>query len=282
MPGTIFIGLVTHANSTFNSNGAPVRQLDQLTKELVKLGLKVSAVISDKNEFTENDGNLGLRDQVSAAYYQTKLESNWQRYIRDFSATSRDPVVANFLQSAGMFTKRVFQYMRKRSTLNRLMNIDLSHLRILREGEIAGADWILILEDDALAPSVEEAASAVFTTVSTLDPLARSFVNLSESFSTGSLGVQGIVENSKLVGVVNTNSELVEMPRPITNTVCANLYSSTFAGLFRQSIEANGLLPSLPIDWRLNKLIVEQPQQSIHCYWIQPGIFWQGSMQTSS
>ena len=36
-----------------------------------------------------------------------------------------------------------------RATVVRLLNIDLSHLRVLQSGASSGAPWTLVLEDDA-------------------------------------------------------------------------------------------------------------------------------------
>jgi hypothetical protein len=277
MPGSILIGLVTHAKSHFNQSGAAAIQLFDLQHELVKLGFQVTAVISDRNEFTEHGEKLNLCEQISAAYHQTRLESQWRRYIREFSGATPGLHVKDTFHDAGMFVKRTFQYTRNRSILHRLMNIDLSHLMLLREGR--EADWVLILEDDALAPSIALAAQSIAATVETLNSTDRIFVNLSESFTAGSLGVERIIECATRIEGENLTTDLLRMPQPITNTVCANLYSESFAESFQYSLEQESRLPSYPIDWRLNKLLMEESLSPITCYWLRPGIFLQGSMR---
>lgn len=271
------IGLVTHANSRFNRNGASVQQLHDLREELVNRGFQVNAVISDRNEFTERGEKLRLRDQVSAAYHQSKLESQWKRYLRGFCETHQGLQLKDYVQGVGMFVKRLFLYIKNRSIVNRLMNIDLSHLRLLREGH--EADWVVILEDDAFAPSVADAAHSIGATIDALKSTDMIFVSLSESFTATSLGIEQIIEQAVKVDIDCPAAELMQVPLPITNTVCANLYSTEFAAMFRDSLEGTSLLPSYPIDWRLNKLLLEVSQKSIGCYWLRPGVFLQGSMR---
>ena len=276
MSATILIGLVTHGKSRFNQHGAATQQLGELRKELIERGFRVTTVISDRNEFTDNGGKLRLRDQISAAYYQTRLESEWKRYVGWFSGSSGMPNPWNYLRELGMFLKRSFNYTRNRSILDRLMNIDLSHLNLMRHG--LDSDWVVILEDDALASSIPVAARSIGETIHRLDARDRVFVNLSESFAATPLGVDHIISHASQIDCDILPSKLLRMPLPITNTVCANLYSRGFTSLFRDSLERSNPLPSYPIDWRLNKMLMEEAHDSISCYWVRPGVFAQGSM----
>jgi GR25 family glycosyltransferase involved in LPS biosynthesis len=164
-----------------------------------------------------------------------------------------------------------------------LANIDLSHLRVLKEGVTSGADWVLIIEDDAQFADPVRTAGALGTVFEFLGHPARSiFVNLSESIDTVELRVEGIVSAGNPVLALSNGSELLEISPAVSNTVCANVYSLDFARDFASAIEVQGILPSVPIDWRLNQLIMEDRVTPVECYWVKPGLFLQGSMHKDS
>jgi hypothetical protein len=182
-----------------------------------------------------------------------------------------------------MFVKRAISYLFNSRSLARLANIDLSHLRVLKEGVASGADWVLIIEDDAQFADPVRTAGVLGTVLEFLGHPTRSiFVNLSESIDTGDLRVDGIVSAGNSMLALTNGSELLEISPAISNTVCANIYSLDFASEFASAIEVQGILPSVPIDWRLNQLIMQDRETPVECYWVTPGLFLQGSMHATS
>jgi GR25 family glycosyltransferase involved in LPS biosynthesis len=156
----------------------------------------------------------------------------------------------------------------------RLINIDFSHARVLSEGLTSGAPSILVLEDDASALTSNQvtdlARLIAFAQQSGVD-----FINLSESISAQELGVVQILNRGERLEQYST-CEVIRIDTPVTNTVCANLYSSEFASSFIQYLSPKRLLPVKPIDWRLNEFMMNNPQTA--CSWVRPGLFVQRSM----
>jgi len=222
---------------------------------------------------------IGIVDRVTSAWRQVQIEKAWDKYVRD--STDSDPFTRNHgaIFFSGMFVKRTISYLFNSRSLARLADIDLSHLRVLKEGISSGADWVLIIEDDAQFVDPVRTAGVLGTVLEFLGHPARSiFVNLSESIDTVELRVEGIVSAGNPVLALTNGSELLEISPAISNTVCANMYSLDFASEFARAIEVQGILPSVPIDWRLNQLIMEDRVEPLECYWVKPGLFLQGSM----
>jgi hypothetical protein len=160
----------------------------------------------------------------------------------------------------------------------RLINIDLSHRRILEEGLKSGASLIVVLEDDASELNVQQVQ--VFADVIRLaSDQGVDFINLSESISLQDLGVTRILSRGTIIPGMNEN-QVIAMDTPVTNTVCANIYGSNFATLFASYLIEDRLTPVIPIDWRLNQVLMEHPDT--RCWWVRPGLFLQRSMHAIS
>jgi hypothetical protein len=279
----IFIGLVTHPHSRFNSEGQSSQRINELANSLIQLGINVVTLISDRNDFQSSGRVIGIVDRVKSAWRQVQIEKAWDEYVRD--STSSDSLTRKHraIFFSGMFVKRTISYLFNSHSLARLANIDLSHLRVLKEGVAGGADWVLIIEDDAQFADPVRTAGVLGTVLEFLGHPTRSiFVNLSESIDTGDLRVDGIVSAGNPVLALTNGSELLEISQAISNTVCANIYSLDFANEFASAIEVQGILPSVPIDWRLNQLIMQDRETPVECYWVIPGLFLQGSMHATS
>ncbi len=275
----IFIGLVTHPHSRFNSEGQSAQRINELANSLSQLGINVVTLISDRDDFQSSGRAIGIVDRVKSAWRQVQIEKAWDEYVRDSTGSDRLTRNHGAIFFSGMFVKRTISYFFNSSSLARLANIDLSHLRVLEEGVASGADWVLIIEDDAQFADPVRTAAVLGTVLEFLGHPARSiFVSLSESIDTVELKVDGIVSDGNSVLALTNGSKLLEISPAVSNTVCANMYSLDFASEFASAIEVQGILPSVPIDWRLNQLIMEARVTPVECYWVKPGLFLQGSM----
>jgi hypothetical protein len=278
----IFIGLVTYPHSRFNSEGQASQRIIELANAMQQLGINVVTLISDRNDFPSSGKVIGVVDRVRSAWNQVLIEKAWDEYVSGSgcSTSSRKHGITFF---GGMFVKRAISYVFNSSSLARLANIDLSHLRLLKEGVASGADWVLIIEDDARFGNIVTTAGMLQTIIEFLNGhSSRVFINLSESIDTIELRVDGIVSGGNSVLTLSNESELLGISPAISNTVCANMYSLHFAREFGSAIEVQGILPSIPIDWRLNQLIMEMKATPVECYWIKPGLFLQGSMHSGT
>jgi hypothetical protein len=156
-------------------------------------------------------------------------------------------------------------------------------MRIYREALESKAVWILVIEDDA------RSVGNGFLSGKADEILAKDqieeirFVNLSESITPEELGVAGILQTS-IDEKGDHDHSLATCSRPITNTVCANVFSRGFVNALVTNIESHGLSPVIPIDWRLNRMIMDEwstgKLDSTSCSWVVPGIFLQGSMHS--
>jgi len=244
-----------------------------------QLGINVGTLISDRNDFPSSGKAIGIVDRVRSAWKQVQIEKAWDEYVRESTGSDSLTRIHGAIFFSGMFVKRTISYLFNSCSLARLANIDLSHLRVLKEGVASGADWVLIIEDDAQFADPVRTAGVLRTVLEFFgSPASSIFINLSESIDTVELRVDGIVSGGNSMLALTNGSELFEISPAISNTVCANIYSLNFASEFAHAIEVQGILPSVPIDWRLNQLIMEARVTPVECYWVIPGPFLQGSM----
>lgn len=164
--------------------------------------------------------------------------------------------------------------------LKRLANIELAHLSLLRQAVQSEAPWALILEDDALAIDTHETADALARFLAQYTgEFQPKYVNVSESFSANTLGIRGL---GKQVGVWAESVSLQSMEKPVTNTVCAILYSRAFMLAVVDEFDSIPLKPVIPIDWKLNVAIMNLVEKGEllpgDCWQVDPAPFVQGSM----
>jgi hypothetical protein len=248
-----------------------------------QLGINVVTLISDRNDFHASGNTIGVFDRVRSAWRQVQIEKAWDEYLRHSTGSESLARKHGAIFFSGMFVKRTIFYLSNSNSLARLANIDLSHLRVLNEGVSSGADWVLITEDDAQFADPVRTAGVLQKVVEFLGShSSHIFINLSESIDTVELRVDGIVSAGNSVLTLTNGSDLLEISPSISNTVCANMYSLDFASEFAIAIEVQGILPSVPIDWRLNQLIMEARVTPVECYWVKPGLFLQGSMHSDT
>ena len=283
----LFLGLVTHRNSTFNSSGEATRALDTLSLQLKELGLQVETLVSDRDDYTSENFPISRDSLALAAKAQSQLERDWRLFLisrAGFAAPIRfAKQTATHVLYQVMLTKRLrgakgASAAQAAKAYQRLINIDLSHRRILDEGLKSGASVIVVLEDDASELNVQQVQ--VFADVIRLaSDQGVDFINLSESISLNDLGVTRILNRGEIMASVQGN-QVIAMDTPVTNTVCANIYGSNFAALFAGYLSEDRLTPVIPIDWRLNQVLMEHPDT--RCWWVRPGLFLQRSMHAIS
>jgi len=283
----LFVGLVTHRNSAFNSSGEATRALENLSLQLEGSGLQVETLISDRDDYTSESFPISPDSLKSAAKAQSQLERDWRLFLLSragFTAPIR------FAKQAG--THALYQLMLfKRfaatkgggtspaaKAYRRLINIDLSHRRILEEGLKSGASVIVVLEDDASELNVQQ-VHVLADVIRMASNQGVDFINLSESISLNDLGVTRILNRGKIISSVH-GSQVIATDTPVTNTVCANIYGSDFATLFASYLSEDRLTPVIPIDWRLNQVMLDYPDT--RCWWVRPGLFLQRSMHAIS
>jgi len=278
----VFLGLVTHSQSAFNQDSRATRLLEQVTNGLKDAGMSAECLVSDRNDYCAQTFPINRTTLLAAAQAQVNLEHEWRVFIAQRSGLKENNFREQYLYQ-GMRIKRTIAALKGKNSLSakayqRLLNIDLSHHRVLTQGIQSGAQALVILEDDASLADPHK--------VSDLAQLIRmaifeqtDFINLSESISAPGLGIERILNRGRKIDC-ETDLHIVELDTPVTNTVCANYYSRRFATQFQSHIAPERLIPVKPIDWRLNEVMLEN--QKISCWWVEPGIFVQGSMHETT
>jgi len=161
------------------------------------------------------------------------------------------------------------------------MNIELAHLSLWRAALESGAPWVLILEDDGWTEDIEDFSAGVLGLMQEAVPPA--FVNLSCSFSPKQLRIERLLRTGNCSWHGRRPRSIVESTRPVTNTVCAILYSAKFLEQLVAAWDAEPLFPVVPIDWKMNRILMnfhESSQFPSHgCWFVEPGPVIQGSMR---
>ena len=167
--------------------------------------------------------------------------------------------------------------------MTRLLDIEESHRDMLRWGLAEGADWILVLEDDAMSPDVDDCARGLRGIMEGPDE-RPAYVNVSHSFSPSQLGINHLLrpaDGTRWQG--GAERVIYASDLPVTNTVCAILYRAGFAA---QLLSVLGRLPSepiVPIDWKLNEALMalhdEDQTPPGSCWLVEPAPIVQMSMR---
>lgn len=171
--------------------------------------------------------------------------------------------------------------------VRRLVNIEISHLTLMKAGLASGSEWVLIVEDDASTLDLEDCAQGLHGLMS-LDSnsalAAPSYVNVSQSFTNAELGIEHLL--TPVVGTSWAGGEpraLLAASRPVTNTVCAILYRASFLRDLVAEMDSLPMTPVVPIDWKLNIALMNMFEAGAlrdgDCWNVTPGPMDQLSMR---
>ncbi len=170
----------------------------------------------------------------------------------------------------------------RKSTVERLLNIELAHQDLLHQGGASKAPWILIIEDDALSTNIEDLADGIAKLLEQAKPRVQ-FINLSESFEVAELGIDHLLRDSRYSWHGSVERQVLSAERPVTNTVCAIAYRSSFAEHLLSAYASMPLRPVVPIDWKLNQALMSMYASGSltadSCWWVVPGPIDQLSMR---
>lgn len=285
MTRRLFIGVVTHGRSRFHESA--VAQLAVLADAGAAAGWEVETLVSDRDDYDPEKTRVDRRVLMRSSCAQAALEYRWRRYLARAEGMGALAGGVRWVQAAallaGTATIRTARYLSPwpgaaltnlhgTRAVIRLLNIDLSHLRVLRAGVASGADWILILEDDAQA--APGAISRLLPILAAAEEAEVSYVTASRSIDHDELGIDSLLEPA----VDGHRCARV----PVTNTVCAVAYRRGTGEWFADRVVGDGLVPVIPIDWRLNRAVMAAVAQGRmgrgSCWVLEPALFTQGSM----
>lgn len=290
---TLFIGVVSHEGTRFADSHGPDGLAAALARELVPRGIDTTVVVNTTDEHDPIalpiDGALGwasVREQLA-------LEGEWDRYLAQapgMPARSRMRDKAVHALRLGRAWARYWRPWHRSSDtsapeirlVRRLVNIELSHLRLMREALAMGADWVLIVEDDAAAEDVRECAAGLAMLIGTASAADQpAYANVSRSFGHDELRIAPMLSP---VPALTWPGERVVLAssRPVSDTVCAVLYRRSFLIELVQVLASLPMTPVVPIDWKLNRaLMVMHGNGALgagDCWLVEPGPIVQRSM----
>jgi hypothetical protein len=278
-PPNLFIGVVSYQRTQFPLSQGPQGLAQQLATVLNTDNgwqTRVEIITGDLDHSGVTAQRSSVQESLTAELH---AEARYSKFI------SRP----NYFKNAARLGAR--WAMRAKNLLNspgpglitRLLNIEASHRELMNKGIESGAPFVLILEDDAFTTQLTDLATGLQGLMGATNPPA--FVNLSESFSVEQLGVGHLLTQSTVNQWQGSDTrEVLVASRPVTNTVCAILYSREFLKKLVTEMQALPMEPVLAIDWKLNVALMnlfeahEIPNQG--CWWVEPAPIKQMSMHS--
>ena len=279
---SIFIGVVSYEGSRFTHNQGDSGLAAQLGTALRERGCSVQVVVDTQNRWNSDSAPISSEQVQAALTAQVQLEDRWVAYLNEGRVRTARQLASSVLRWVRRGVRRVAEPDAK--FLVRLLNIELAHRALLQQGVDSESDWLLILEDDASCLDIAELAEGLIALLRACDPFVQ-FINVSESFEPAELGVAHVLKESDLSWFGSPHRSVLLADRPITNTVCAIAYRSAFATRLLDEFNALPLFPVVPIDWRLNEVLMTMFRRGElgagSCASVVPGPIDQLSMQAT-
>lgn len=279
---TLFIGVITHCKSQFGDSLSESGLAQSIAKELESAEfhnqLTLTEVrVNSENLFSGETAGLSERESLKA---ELAAEREWAKYL--VRPDRRDAWVTRQKRFARFITRSPQHW--SSANVVRLLNIELSHRDLWQAAIESESDWILILEDDAYCSSPRDFVQGIGALVN--GPAREheiSFINLSTSFSSKTLGVKHLLKVSEDFRWQGTESRAIySCIKPITNTVCAILYSRNYLQTLVSVWDSLPMYPVLPIDWKMNRAIMHMnsdPATELgQTLWVEPAPILQRSM----
>lgn len=277
---SIFIGVVSYAGTRFGISQSAEGLGASLARALADHGVRADVVVDTEDRW---DGTPLTPDEIQEALSaQARLEDAWRDYLHSAGSWSVRERGASILRWVKRGYRRIAAP--NEQFLVRLINIELAHRELWQRGSESGAEWILIIEDDAASTDVADLTNGLLHLLESADSSVQ-FINLSESFSLEELGVKEILLPSDVPWKGSSRRSVLFGERPVTNTVCAIAYRNGFAAELLRTFSQMPLHPVVPIDWKLNQMLMQMFEQNTlgagSCLWVVPGPIDQLSMRST-
>lgn len=275
---SLFIGLVTYRATHYPQARGRQGLASRLSRALCRLGVQTTLQIHDQ-DLGYKYHSISSTELSQSRSALAKLQKNWLDYLQ--ADTSPHP--RQLLKAATMRIRRTLGLLEPRDidAAYRLLNIELAHLSLMEMALSERTQYSLILEDDGDCEDADELARWICDFLHR--PNSSYLVNLSASFSLRQMGLYRLVNpaSSRVMG----NNELA-FNKPVTNTACAIMYSLELLETLVPRWRDQRLIPIVPIDWRLNGILMELYRDKIlppgTCLVVDPGPVVQQSLHGST
>ncbi len=219
-------------------------------------------MVSDEDSYTYVLLDLGRAQVVASIRAELRSEQRWRLYVSGNQPSLR--------LTAFMSARRAWRVLRLAPPwrrhievdepgprmVRRLVNIELSHLAVMRAAVQSGARWSLVVEDDASATDAGQFAAELLRFMKSADERGQPVtMNLSESFTPAQLGLDHLLSPAPR-GASDPAWMTFRAQRPVTNTVCAVLYRRDYLMRLLAELEAIPLSPVIPIDFKVNEAVM--------------------------
>jgi hypothetical protein len=288
------MGVVSHTRSPYGISQGPDGLASRLATEFSRLGVRCTVQVNTENYW--NSAVMALSKRVALESQTASLQSeiSWQKYLNAARSTSVFSRATKGAILSARQAKLTFTHSMPRSrakvlsditAVKRLLNIELSHVDLWQRGIDSKAEWILIVEDDAMSPAIEDCAQGFTYLIQETAAEARpAYVNVSRSFDAQKLGTQGILSSTSYLWQGTVPRRLLRASRPITNTACAVLYRRSFLMQLLEVFNELPMAPVVPIDFKLNEAIKAMYSRGMlgdgDCWQIEPAPIVQMSMHS--
>ena len=274
----IFIGLVSHVGSRFAVSQGPTGLAAHLREAFTERDLSVEVVVNTANLWTATGQPVTQEDAVRTLDAEMAVMNRWARYLRQGRLGTTDTI-----RGAVRSIRRSVVRARRPTpdSVRRLLDIEASHLDLMARALASGSPWILILEDDAESADVVDCAEGLASLFARKGSVPA-FVNVSESFTPEQLGIDHLLAPTDVPWAGTFSRVVLAAERPVTNTVCAVAYRRSFLVDLVSSWNERGLFPVVPIDWKLNDILMDFHRQGLigagDCWLVEPAPIRQMSM----
>lgn len=274
---SFFIGVVSYTGTRFSDSQTSDGLASRLAREMNKSGFATEVFINTEDGYTPDLIEITREVSLASITAQVKLDRRWANFL----GLKKDSTW--WRGHALRWGKRLTLAMNPPSphVVQRLLNIEISHLKVMRAGLDCGADWILVLEDDATATDTLDLTRGL---IGIMDSGALAdYVNISRSFSPTRLGINHLMTPTESQSWKGPRSRVIfSTSKPVTNTVCAILYRREFLAPLLTKLVELPLEPVVPIDWKLNIALMELFREGIctpqACWVVEPAPVLQRSM----
>ena len=270
----LFVGVVSHEGSRFSVSQGP----EGLAARLATAMPGVEVHVNTADLLDERALPVTPAAVQATLSEELRLDRVWADYL------SREMGLRWWAVHTARWARRGWRRLRPPGTglVRRLLNIELSHLDLMRRGLDCGAPWVLVVEDDGFSADVADLAAGMRGLMDAAR--APAFVNVSASFSAQELGIVHLLNPvSECTWAGSAPRTILSADRPVTNTVCAILYRSDFLAELVVAMDALPMEPVVPIDWKLNLALMRLHESGRigagDCWLVEPAPIMQMSMQ---